>query len=370
MKSLNLDDKNAENTLLDNDLPDADDRNAENIQLDFDVACYVEGIEDVHFWKDIFDTFKPELKIIFYPHSRGLKSGKTNVLTEHNIKNACPSLILCVDSDLEYLLKNEPLFSHPYIFHTYSYSIENYKISPYALERIVEKSSYPLERIVEKSSYPDADINRFSFINFMQEYSKATYQLLRYILYFEKRKFEHGIAEPLLGEKKLKAIFCIQSDKITTINDLTGVIIKQLKKSICNLIEEINKNNTDIDLSQIDNYLSELKITEEDTYWYLNGHIMYDCVAKIIMGKVISNYRKEKREWFIKEKIKWFESQEKTKILEEKRNEYNNHIKNIDWKTLMNDGHTYCLMSLNRCPPIQKLREKIINANLKIFDNN
>jgi hypothetical protein len=110
----------------------------ESILLD-QITCYVEGIEDVHFWKDIFDSFAPELRIIFYPYSRenNLKSGKQTVLTERNLKNASASLILCVDSDLEYLLKNEPLLSHPYIFHTYS--IENYKIFPEAFARIVEK---------------------------------------------------------------------------------------------------------------------------------------------------------------------------------------------------------------------------------------
>jgi hypothetical protein len=81
----------------------------ESILLD-KITCYVEGMEDVHFWKDIFDSFAPELNIIFYPYSRenNLKSGKKSVLTEANIKKASASLILCVDSDLEYLLQNEP----------------------------------------------------------------------------------------------------------------------------------------------------------------------------------------------------------------------------------------------------------------------
>jgi len=124
------------------------------------------------------------------------------------------------------------------------------------------------------------------------------------------------------------------------------------------LIEKIKKKHTDIDLSQIERILSELNIKEEETYWYLNGHIMYDCVAKIMMGKVISDYRKEKREWFKlqEEKLK---SQEEMKILEDKKNEYNNRIKNIDWKTLMNDGYMYCLISLKKCPSIQKIKQDV-----------
>jgi hypothetical protein len=87
------------------------------------------------------------------------------------------------------------------------------------------------------------------------------------------------------------------------------------------LIDQIKKKHSNIDLSQIDRILSELNIKEEETYWYLNGHIMYDCVAKIMMGKVISDYRKEKREWFKLQEEK-LESQEEMKILEEKKNEF------------------------------------------------
>ncbi|RKZ93251.1 MAG: hypothetical protein DRR19_01720 [Candidatus Parabeggiatoa sp. nov. 1] len=348
MKDLNIDEKKAEKTLLDNDFPDIDDRNAENIQLDIDIACYVEGMEDVHFWKDVFDSFAPELKIIFYPYSREnrLKSGKKTILTEHNIKNAGASLILCVDSDLEYLLKNEPLFSHPYIFHTHTYSIENYKIFPEALARIVEKSSEP-----------NADKPLFSFVNFIKYYSKAAYPLLRYILYFEKIKLEqmaskqHDIvSEPLLSENELKSVFCIKPTEIS-LADNANDVIEGLKDRISHLIEKIKKKHTDIDLSQIDSALSELNIKEEQTYWYLNGHIMYDCVAKIMMGKVIGDYRKEKREWF--------KLQEQTEILKTKQREYNNRIKNIDWKTLMSDGYMYCFISLNRCPPIQKIKQDV-----------
>lgn len=321
----------------------------ESLLLD-KIICYVEGVEDVHFWKEVFDLFAPDLKIIFYPYSRenNLKSGKKTVLTENNIKNACASLILCVDSDLEYLLKNEPLFSHPYIFHTYTYSIENYKIS-----------SVALARIAEKASNPDADMRRFSFVDFMKDYSKATYPLLFYILYFEKQKLEqlankqhHIASEPLLSEKELKSVLCIKANEIS-LADNAQEVIKNLKDRVSHLIEKIKTKYTDIDLSQIENTLSELKITEDNTYWYLNGHLMYDCVAKIIIAKVISDYRQEKKQWF--------KSQKQTEILKMKQKEYNNHIKDIDWKTLMNDGYMYCLVSLYRCPPIQQIKQDVEN---------
>jgi hypothetical protein len=211
-----------------------------------------------------------------------------------------------------------------------------------------------LERIVEKSAYPDADMRRFSIVNFIKDYSKVTYPLLRYILYFEQRKLEQiasqqqTISEPLISENELKSVFCIQSSEISLANNANNVI-EGLKDRVYQLIKKITEKHTDIDLNKIDSILSSLNIKEEDTYWYLNGHIMYDCVAKIMMNKIIGDYRKEKRDWF--------KLQEQTEILKNKQ--YKKRIKDIDWKTLMSDGYIYCLISLNRCPPIQKLKENV-----------
>jgi hypothetical protein len=64
----------------------------ESLLLD-KITCYVEGIEDIHFWKELFDLFAPNLKIIFYPYSRenNLKSGKKTVLTEIILKMHAPA---------------------------------------------------------------------------------------------------------------------------------------------------------------------------------------------------------------------------------------------------------------------------------------
>jgi len=50
---------------------------------------------------------------------------------------------------------------------------------------------------------------------------------------------------------------------------------------------------------------------------------MYDCVIKIVMAKVISDYRKEKRQWF--------KLQEQTEILKAKQKEYKKLIQTIKW---------------------------------------
>ncbi|WP_445082220.1 hypothetical protein [Candidatus Marithrix sp. Canyon 246] len=85
--------------------------------------------------------------------------------------------------------------------------------------------------MVEKSSYPDATISTFSFIKFIKEYSKASYPLLPYILYFEKKKFERMVSEPLISKKNLKSVFCIEPNEIY-LNDNANNVIIRLKNRV------------------------------------------------------------------------------------------------------------------------------------------
>lgn len=312
-----------------------------------DITAYVEGLEDELFWEDVFRKFAPSLKIIFYPYSRDnqFKSGKQAVLTEENLKDANEKLILCVDSDLDYLLKNEPVFSHPYVFHTYTYSIENYKIFPYNLNIIIKKCSLLFNQ-------------DFCFVKFFEEYSRAIYKLFLYIIYFEKQKYESlnkgEKAHAEITEKKLKNILCIEQSNIDLTNNGLN-LIEFLKQRVEEFESEIIDKYGNIDLSTIDNELKkEFNLKEENIYWYIKGHILYDCVAKNLLPKIIKKYQKEKSQ------IYQVNSEDTENLqLQNKQNEYKNFIKKMDWETLLKDGHNSCLLYLDLCSPMQTIKGRI-----------
>jgi len=330
---------------------DADDRNAENLLLDQDITAYVEGLEDELFWEDIFRKFAPNLKIIFYPYSQDnqLKTGKQEVLK--NLRNTCQTVILCVDSDLDYLLKNEPIFSHPYVFHTYTYSIENYKIFPYNLNIIVKKCSLPLQQ-------------DFCFVKFFQEYSKVVYPLFLYILYFEQKKYnslrqgENIEAENLVSLKNLIQVFQIDQSQIDLSNNGTN-LIQNLQQKVNDLKSKLIKKYGNIDLQFIDDELKEyFKINSETIYWYFNGHILHDNVVKILLKKVIEIYQKERKK-FYQDKIN--NNLSNNQQIENKKKEYNNQFikEGMNWQTLLKDGHNSCLIYLDQCLQMQKIEARI-----------
>ena len=87
------------------------------------VKVYVEGREDVVFWHNILREYEPQRNIKFdiTPHSKAndLTKGKSAVL-EH-IDSTGKHLILCVDSDYDYLLNGHArestiINSNQYIF--------------------------------------------------------------------------------------------------------------------------------------------------------------------------------------------------------------------------------------------------------------
>ncbi|MGK7878963.1 MAG: DUF4435 domain-containing protein [Crocosphaera sp.] len=119
---------------------DPDDIKADNKIIRISVVIYVEGYKDILFWEEIFNKFASNLTVdIRLPSNYdNVTIGKARVLNlKQYAQYAFPDMILCVDSDYDYWLKKEPIYSHPYIFHTYSYSIENYSIHPSQLNIIL-----------------------------------------------------------------------------------------------------------------------------------------------------------------------------------------------------------------------------------------
>ncbi len=139
------------------------------------IMVYVENEDDIPFWRGVFERYAPHLHFeISYP-SHELARGKEEVL---KIK-AGEYLLLCVDSDYDYLLQDATEVSKrinhdPYIFQTYTYSIENYKCYAESLREVCVSSSLN-------------DKELFDLVGFLKLYSNIIYELFLYSYDFEKQ---------------------------------------------------------------------------------------------------------------------------------------------------------------------------------------
>ena len=109
------------------------------------VRVFVEGYEDVAFWRGIFDHFaNPYLRFeISVPTRKDLPKGKKVLLSM--AEESSDELLLCMDSDFDYLFDDEDEVSRqivesPYMFHTYTYATENYLCYAPSLHNVCVKA--------------------------------------------------------------------------------------------------------------------------------------------------------------------------------------------------------------------------------------
>jgi len=332
---------------------DSDYWKSANIIHDLDVTAYVEGLDDECFWRDVFRKYASSLRILFFSYSRDgkLKNGKPFVLNDENLRNAGKNLILCVDSDYDYLVGNQKL-SNPYVFHTYTYSIENYKLSPQGLTSIIQKAAIPRD-----------DQKIFSFEIFLSEYSKYIYPLFLYILFFEKKKLadiESGLSpneietEAFLENPHLNEMLCVKPSQVDALNNGKSCL-EFIQTNVASLVAQLNEKYPEIELSEVEEELEFKQISETEIFWYMRGHLLYNCVITIIMQALIKEYRQET--------INSYKTQCDTTQREQKVKEYKNKVKDIDWKTLLYTNYFDCL-TFDCCPTLKYI-ERDITAYLK-----
>jgi len=129
------------------------------------ILAYVEGLDDINFWREIFKKFAP---IEINPRiNRGSVNGKAAILKK--ICKTGKDIIICVDSDFDYLLSKfsvdaNIINNHICIFQTYAYSIENLQCYANSLNELCKK--------ISKNYLPKIE---FDFNNFLQKFSEKIY---------------------------------------------------------------------------------------------------------------------------------------------------------------------------------------------------
>ena len=133
------------------------------------ITVYVESDEDISFWFNILRPYQSstiKFNIILPSHAH-LEKGKTAALRRSNDIFTLISeeqlgrfLLICVDSDYDYLLHQlytkaekqaiaTKINANPFILQTYTYSIENYKCYAESLDEVCTTSTTNNRAVVD-----------------------------------------------------------------------------------------------------------------------------------------------------------------------------------------------------------------------------
>ena len=283
------------------------------------VRVFVEGYEDVAFWRCIFDNFaNPYLRFeISVPTRKDLPKGKKVLLSMAD--NANEEMLLCMDSDFDYLFADEEessrkIIEAPYMFHTYTYATENYLC--YAPS---------LHNVCVKAVKNDAHI--FDFERFLADYSRTIYPLFLWYVYSASRKTENVL--PLADFKAAVRLgyLDIEQNGVNT--------IAWLQRNIERKVASLEASHPDMAsaIPQFAERLQKRGVDPELTYHFMHGQTLRDCVVMVLLEGVCEKLRQMSLSKII------CSSKEGVALKNEMSN-YTNSLRSIRDVLLDNDNYT------------------------------
>lgn len=252
------------------------------------ILVYVEGYADISFWKSILVHYENDM--LRFAIQTPTKKGKQGLLGKSNeMLQLIPGeyMILCVDSDYDYLLQgitaqSKNIIENPFIFHTYSYSIENLLCFSESLHHICVQATMHDKKLID-------------LVAFLELYSEIIYPLFLWNVYFHKnmdtKTFTISafsqivkLAEPIDIDNNCQNTLALLSDRVN--------------EKLLFLHENFSgaKNNIGI----VSNELSNIGIDTKNVYLFVQGHMLKDSVVLVALKAICVRLRNEKFE-----QIKW-----------------------------------------------------------------
>ncbi len=292
-------------------LPDTSDK-----QL---VHVYVEGYEDVAFWRSIFDHFRnPYLRFeISVPDRGDLPKGKKILLGM--IPRSSEELLLCVDSDFDHLFdrateQSRLVNGSPYLFHTYAYATENYLCYAPSLHNVCVKATKNDTRI-------------FDFVYFLAAYSRTIYPLFLWYAYSAQMASEHVFT---LAE--FKATVRLGYLDLTSNGDNT---LLWLGRNVAKRERQLRERHPEMiaPMRDFERRLCDRGLTPETTYLYMHGHTLMDNVVMVCLNTVCDKLRQMAL-------ARIHASDKKGVALKNELANYNNSLRSIRDVLLDNENYT------------------------------
>lgn len=286
------------------------------------VKVYVEGYEDVAFWRCIFDHFRnPYLRFeISVPTRPDLPKGKKVLMSM--IPTSSEEKLLCVDSDFDYLFgerteQSRTVNNSRYMFHTYAYATENFLCYAPSLHNVCVKATKNDTRI-------------FDFVKFMEEYSLIIYPVFLWYAYSAQMGTESVFTLNDFRSTVRLGYLDIKENGRSTLEWLRGNVSSRLRAL------ERNYPQMQQPVEEFGRYLRDSKdVVPEQTYLYMHGHTLMDNVVMVLLTDVCDHLRKLSQ-------ARISSSSKEGIALRDEMSNYNNSLRSIRDVLLDNENYTSC----------------------------
>lgn len=305
-------------------LPPEDDRHL--------VHVYVEGYEDVAFWRGIFDHFRnPYLRFeISVPNRDDLPKGKKVLMSMLN-RTEKESVLLCVDSDFDYLFAGETeqsakILNADNMFHTYTYATENYLCYAPSLRNVCVKATKNDTRI-------------FDFVRFMEAYSNIIYPLFLWYVHSARNSTESVFTLAEFRAAVRLGYVDIRHNGEGTLAWLQRNVerrrlaLERDNPTMCEAVEALGAQ------------LNKRGVERDNCYLFMHGHTLMDNVTMPLLSAVCDKLRQLSVAKINGSKVEGV-------ALKNELQNYTNTLRSIRDVLLDNENYT-------SCPLYKRLRDDI-----------
>lgn len=297
------------------------------------IMIYVEGYDDISFWRDVLAPFETENLYfeISVPSRSDLAKGKRVLL--NMLDNLGENLMLCMDSDFDYLFQGKTTQSRvvlntKYIIHTFAYSIENLLCY-----------SQSLKNVCVKATKNDTDI--FNIDAYIKSYSYTIYPLFLWYAYSALNGRENLFVLSDFKNSVRINFVDIRDDGAPTIEWLQRSVQRRIK-----LLEEENSKWITM-VKEFGKELTQLGVTRENCYLFMHGHTLMDNTLTMLQS--VTEVLKAMKLNQIKESTRTGVS------LENELSNYKNSLRNVE--NILKDNDNY-----KNCPLYQMITERVKEA--------
>ena len=304
------------------------------------VHVFVEGYEDVAFWRGIFDHFhNPYLRFeISVPNRDDLPKGK-KVLMSMIGRTSADEVLLCVDSDFDYLFdgsteQSREILSADNMFHTYTYATENYLCYAPSLRNVCVKATKNDTRI-------------FDFERFFADYSSIIYPMFLWYVYSA-----HESTENIFTLSEFRAAVRLNYVDIRHNGQST---LAWLERNVARRRQSLERDNVEA-AQHIEAYAATLQkrgVERDNCYLFMHGHTLMDNVVMPLLSAVCDKLRQLSVAKIHNSKVEGIA----------KKNElqnYTNTLRSIRDVLLDNENYTSCPLYKRLRSDIQEYLDRMI----------
>lgn len=230
---------------------------------------YVEGLDDVDFWKELLQDDKIDISSTSREEKQKSHKGK-NALREL-VKKSNKKLIIAIDSDFDFLCPNNSQSAIEfnrckYVIQTYFYSKENISLQPNIIDLILEKTKLNNEKISS------------DFKSYIEKYSQIIYQCFIRFLFLRNEKIK------TLNSKKFHSALTPKNPIFDTSFDIRNDPFSQVKINASNIEKDLDNEikkipGWDVKLNDFIAVTEEKGLLVNTAHCFINGHRLEDSIV-------------------------------------------------------------------------------------------